>query len=1059
MTVKIYLAETYYTCISALAGEIAKRGSSLDISNIVFTEEKNTLLTEREIVFKTGGTFNTRVFSMRKFLKSVSAPTGLLSKQGSVMLCRRIISENAARLGCFRRLRARTLAPTVYELIAQLKSAKVSPSELAAAAETAGGLLSDKLKDLSLLYAEYEKAVEARGFKDQSNYLADLPTVIANGALDGADVFVSAYSSFTRQEADALRAALGRAKSVTAFFVAGDNEYLYTNEAYGIFKRIAEGYDVEVVRLPEAGVGAPVLETVFNPEKFNAGARIPAAVYAYEAQDTEDEISRMAAIIKSEVIDGKIRYRDAEAVVRPEAAPVVKRIFAEYGIPCFIDEKKSLIEHPAAKMLLQYVNAYRRGFARKEYFAFVKNPVVCGDKSFTDGYENFCLRCGADRGGFIRPFKYGADDANFAEYEAFRESVARLFAPMKKKAAASYYVSVLNGVLSSLSSEEKCEELADKFKSASETAEAAYGKQAYAKITAALAETENILGDTELEAEDFCGVLASGFEADEISVLPQYNDAVFVGGFREARLVKAKYLFLTGLTSDVPEVKSDVAMLTDGDLDKLENLRVIVEPKIRTVNRRERENAGLAAAAFSERLYMSYALTGDNGKPQVKSELFSYIGAIYAVRFLPPDVAPEKRYLTPEQAEKRFACDVNCYLDGATDDLSAAAGCYAAFGKASRTRADEILLASGRQIAMRLKTNGDVVLKNKKLSASLLENYFTCPYKNFLDNGLSLTERRTGEAAPLDVGNFLHAVFEAYAPLVPSLEREEDGDVRVLKIADEVLAREEFAVFTEKGAGRNLIARLKEEAVAFCRRIFRQFKNSGFVLLGQEVEFGFGDKKYKPVKLNCKDGARYIEGKVDRVDVMGDYVRIVDYKTGMTESLDKNLFVGKKLQLYLYMNAFVGDKRPAGVYYCAVSDAFTREGEKAADFSGHTLGLQDVLYGTDTSLAFCGKSDIAAITLKTDKKTGELVYGGTHNLTPEEMDKYLKYALLISARGAEQIASGVIAASPFGEACSYCKYGGMCDFAADAAAEKRSVAAVKKETITGGVDAEAGLWN
>lgn len=1055
MKIKIYVAETYYSCISALAKEIKRRGNSPEISNVVFTEEKNTLITEREIVSETGGTFNTRIFSMRKFLKSVSAPEALLSKQGSVMLCRRIITENADKLVCFRKLRLKTLAPTVYELIAQLKSAKVTPGELAAAAETAGGILSDKLKDLSLLYAEYEKAVSEKGYKDQSNYLADLPQAIENGALDGCDAFFAAYSSFTRQEADAVRAAVKRAKSVTAFFVAGDNGFLYTSEALSFFLKAVGGEETEIIKLPEEGAGRHVLKNLFNPEKFGKTEKLSADVFAFEAQDTEDEITRVAETIKRSVIKGQIRYCDAEVVITPSAAPAARRIFSEYGVPCFIDEKKKLSEHPAAKLALQYVDAFRRGMAKREVLAFIKNPVVCADKDFTDGYENFVLAYGVDRSAFTKPFRYGLSDTGYEVYESFREKIAALFEPMKKKAAAKYYVSVISGVLEALCAKEKIERLSDESEKAGESEEAAYGRQVFDKITAVLKETEGILGDAEIEADEFGSVLASGFEADEVSVLPQYRDAVFIGGFKEARLVKAKYLFLTGLTSDVPETKSDVAMLSDTDLEKLENLKVIVEPKIRTVNRRERENVGLAAAAFSDRLYLSYAVTGENGKPQNKSELFDYFSNMFTVRNLPAEPYVAMKYLTPEQAEKRFACDVNDFAEGVTDDVVSPSSCYAAFDPDRRFRADRILLSADSEIVMRLKKNENVVLKNKKLSASLLESYFVCPYKNFLDNGLGLSERRTGEAKPLDIGNFLHAVFEAYAPLVRDLEREEDGDEKVLEIADELLKNEEYAVFTEKASGKNLVNRLKEEAVAFCRRIYRQFKNSEFELLGQEVKFG-RNEKYKAIELNCKDGKRYIEGKVDRIDRNGDYIRIVDYKTGASDSLDKNLFVGKKLQLYLYMNAFTRDKKPAGVYYCAVDSSFGKEGDSSADFSGHTLGDVEILRATDTTLSPENpKSAINGMTLKINKTTGEITYGGAHNLTAEELESYLKYALLISAKGAEQIAGGVIAASPYGGVCAYCAYGGVCTFFADPSAAERSVGTVNKETITGGVENDA----
>lgn len=1062
MKIKIYVFGAYYSLINALANEINKCGNSPDLDNVVFTEEKNTLVIENAIVKATGGTFNTRIQSMRKFLKSVSKPENLLSKQGGVMLCRKIVTENAAKLKRFKRLRLKTLAPSVYELIAQLKSAKVSPDELLNASYNAEGILKNKLEDLSLLFGEYENAVKNKGLKDQNNYLDSLPQEIENGALDGCNVFIAAYSSFTRQELLTVKAAIKKANSVTAFFVAGENEYLYTGEALKAFTAVAEsaGASVEKLYFSEQGESGYILNSVFNPAVFNGEGRQTNDVFAYEFSGIEEEITAVARRIKTSVIKGA-RYYDSQVYAPESSLPTVKRVFTEYGIPHFIDEKKKLSAHPLARFVKDYLSAYKRKFARREYFAFAKNPINCTDTDFLDGYENFALKYGVDGSTFLRRFKYGQSEDNYESYEEYRSFLSELFIPLKRQATAAEFSTAIKRLLEKTSAKDKVELLNRELAKYRESYEVAYGEQVYDKVLAVLDETENVIGDVLLDIDEYIGILTGGFDADEVSVLPQYQDAVFVGGFKEIGLVKSKFVYLTGLTADVPLAKSDVAMLADTELDKLEKLKVIVEPKIKTVNRRERENAGLALGAYSNGLFISYSKIGSNGKPQAKSEIFDYVFACLkkGKRFsfeknLKNQLNPTD-YLTLNQAQKAFAREVGEYLDGNLDDLTGASACYAAFDTENKNKADEILLSANKEITVRLKNNSDAVLKNKKLSASLLENYFTCPFKNFLDNGLGLTERKTGKAEPLDVGNFLHEVFEKYSPLVDGLQSEEEGDEKVKNIAEEILQREEYAVFTEKPSGKHLAQRLVNEAVAFCRKIYRQFKNSEFKLYGQEVKFGFNEKQFKAITLDCKDKKRYLEGKVDRVDCAGDYIRIIDYKTGKVDSLDKNFFVGKKLQLYLYMNAFIENKKPAGAYYCSVDYSYNKEGDFDVDFSGHTLDDDFVLKATDTTLDLeKQKSDIAGVTIKIDKSSGELLYKATNAITAEDMQKYLKYALRISAKGAEQIANGIILPSPIDGACDYCDYKGMCAFFADASSTERIIKKVEKATITGGADSE-----
>ena len=47
----------------------------------------------------------------------------------------------------------------------------------------------------------------------------------------------------------------------------------------------------------------------------------------------------------------------------------------------------------------------------------------------------------------------------------------------------------------------------------------------------------------------------------------------------------------------------------------------------------------------------------------------------------------------------------------------------------------------------------------------------------------------------------------------------------------------------------------------------------------------------------------------------------------------------------------------------------------------------------------------------------------------EDFADFISYSALIARSGAEEMFSGNIAPSPYGETCKYCKMGGMCGFA------------------------------
>lgn len=270
------------------------------------------------------------------------------------------------------------------------------------------------------------------------------------------------------------------------------------------------------------------------------------------------------------------------------------------------------------------------------------------------------------------------------------------------------------------------------------------------------------------------------------------------------------------------------------------------------------------------------------------------------------------------------------------------------------------------------------------MSATALERYFTCPYRNFLEGGLKISERRSGEVKPLDAGNFLHAVLERYVGRVSAIHTREESDAEVDRICADLEKEEAYAVFLEDGKGTVQLERLRAEA-----------KRVAFAVRGQDRAFGIrrgadggllrkppsgteGERSYPPLVLNGREKTYSMRGKVDRIDRAGDYIRVVDYKTGRVSKEDKYLYAGSKLQLYLYMNAFVGEHaKPAGVYYFPVTDRYTEDGEEPPyQLQGHTLDELHVLEKSDLSLSEGSqRSEILGISVLIDKKTGEVKPG------------------------------------------------------------------------------------
>ena len=77
----------------------------------------------------------------------------------------------------------------------------------------------------------------------------------------------------------------------------------------------------------------------------------------YEASDYDDEVKRIASIIRSNVVGG-MRYRDIAVAVgnAEEYYNSLERIFGDNEIPFFIDKKRPLGSHPMAALVVKYLD-------------------------------------------------------------------------------------------------------------------------------------------------------------------------------------------------------------------------------------------------------------------------------------------------------------------------------------------------------------------------------------------------------------------------------------------------------------------------------------------------------------------------------------------------------------------------------------------------------------------------------------------------------------------------------------------------------------------------------
>ncbi len=1057
--IEILTAYTLSECMEVMA----RRASELERAggkNLIFCEDRLTLVAERALLAQTGGSFFSSVSTFARFLKT---ETRAISKQGSVMAVGEVMTrlQREGVLECFTSTYGVSKnARCIYETLAQFSASKITPQKLRDDLELPlNDMLKKKLKDLSKIYEGYLDFLAKNKLLDESEYLSLLPKRIrGEGLLKGYNVFFLCYNSFTAQAKETIRAALETADNVVGVFCAGQED-IYTNRAVQDFKSVCNEREYCRLVLQERALGTSLggeaellRKNFFNPACKLANYETK-NVRVFEAGSKNAEAEYVAVKIRREMAEcSGARYRDF-AVLVPDVASyslALKKAFEEFKIPYFIDEKKSLSQHPLSRFLLDCFRVVYEGYSPSAVQALCSN-VFFGE---CDGYRNYLLKFANYRGGVKREIKNIDAVTSVYDLESLKDGrlrVNKATDAIKKAKCGSEFCEAVWEILESFGVKEHLESLETAVEDLSQKG---YLSQIYRAIKGVLTEANQLTGGKEMTAAEFAAVLQDGLDATEISLIPLKADAVFIGNITDSRIEKVRVLFAMGMTDEVPRSAVDTAIISDKEIKSLSEIKTYLEPTVAEVNLRARESVCLNLCTFLDRLYLSYPLGADGNEPSL-SELFRYVDGTFGkiVKGKKKPVLRSKSYdaedfvyrcATPTPALRQLLREHNEYQAKGKDDDKEYASLLAALDELSVMEKEEYLRE--RKGHVRVEDGEKLFFKYGTISPTSLEKYFSCPFRHFAEQGLKLTEREEGAVQAMDTGDFVHDLLEAMSKKVAELdgkdgadaEKEEQVRAYVVEEGERLLKQSLYVMQQDTDSGEYFTQKLLKEAVDVAMAAYQQLKNSKF--------------KVESTELEVKSKEFY--GKVDRVDATAEadnglkYVRVIDYKTGRIDASAGAYYTGRKLQTQLYMHEIKGDRIPAAVLYFPAALDFAAEDEGRFRMKGFLNGSRNALLCGDVNLTDEKKSEYFPAALTNSART-ECV------MDEKDFKDFIDYSVYVSRQACKELKGGFIAATPYKDECKYCKYGGMCGFNKDVQ-EQRKEERVYPATIVKIVKKERG---
>ncbi len=504
--------------------------------------------------------------------------------------------------------------------------------------------------------------------------------------------------------------------------------------------------------------------------------------------------------------------------------------------------------------------------------------------------------------------------------------------------------------------------------------EANIERQAFEVLRQTLETIISVKGkQSKADVREFLKELELLLSSKEISSVPTLVDGVMVGDATESFFESRKTLFVLG-GQLLPKIIGDNALLNDSDI-KSPIMQKVVKPTSRMINRRNRFALFNLLTQQWKGLYISFHAISDDGKLVTVPAFIDQLNQIFDENLRVVEDEYRTEIVLPEEDEDLF--------------------------KEDKTLSKQLFF------------------KNGSVSASQLESYFSCPFKHFARYGLKLKERKSFAFDQRDVGNFCHKAVEKFVAQFVGIPYEEEfgrADRFVEENFDKILLEENLQekldlVFEKEG----LIKFLKFQLKTILNSVELELKNSCYqpLLLEEKVK----QKLF---------GGLVFTGKIDRVDVSGEFFRIIDYKTGKPQSLVKDLYYGDKLQLFLYSIPIQEKlkKHCGGVFYFDCRFDYEEQGQGKCILKGLAENLDENLLLFDKNLQERGKSSILQLALSSSKTKSFI----GNAVAKRSLNFYQTYALKIAQKACDEICQGFKQPKPDEKACENCPFGSFCHY-------------------------------
>ncbi|SET07332.1 DNA helicase/exodeoxyribonuclease V, subunit B [Natronincola peptidivorans] len=1064
---------------------------------ILIVPEQFTLQAERDLIEKQQlkGIMGVEVLSFTRLAFRVFNEVGGLTKTpineiGKNMIIRKILEECREDLSVYKNpSKQEGFVKKLNEMICEFKQQNIAPIELLQGINEVDedSIMRMKLEDIALIYGKFNSYLENRYIDNEDNLNLFIESIEKASFLENAEIWIDGFHLFTPQSLKIVEKLLLKVKDVYITFTMtldgkGSDKELFriSEKTYLQIKRIAEELKLQeiIINLDRdkiAGINKSKEICHIEEELF----RYPYKQFTEEVKNLKvftgtnpyAEIEHVAAEILQLVRERGYRFKDI-AVVSADFegySGMIKRTFEEYGIPYFMDEKRSIMNNPIVELILTAIETILNNYQYKDIFRLVKTGFTDLTKEEGEILENYVLQYGIRGKRWMEDFHIGEETEKLEELNRIRNKLITPLNKFHKKIARSKnpkeITKGLFGFLLDMQIEEKLDLWIEALKTNDRFDYANENTQIWNIVMEIFDQIYEILEDNKTSIKEYYRILESGFSACEIGVIPSTIDQVLVGTIDRSRSHDIKALLVVAANDGIlPSTYSDEGILLDHERKTLGELGLPLEVSGETKLLQENFSIYSAFSKPAEYLWISFPLADGEGKAKRPSILIDRIKKLFPKLQLKGDLLRNEDtqlhlIATPLSTFKYLTENLRLYMDGKPIHLLWW-DVYHWYYHHPQWQEKKNLMIEGLFYENQVKYIHKGTIRNlydlpMKTSVSRLESFVNCPFSHFVTYGLRPKERKEYQIKGPDVGMFFHYSMEAFASKTKErdmnwmeMEKKECHEI-IHEVMQQLSIDFQHGVMLSTHRYKYLINRLTQISKKALWTLIEHIKSGEFLPFDHEVAFG-RDEKIPAIVIELEDGEEIIlEGRIDRVDIMmteeDTYLKVIDYKSGNKKFSLSDVYYGFQLQLIVYLEAMMAlqDKvkktrnHPAGVFYFKIDDPMVKTADKAVDkieseinkqlkMKGLVLKDLKIVKGMDKHIE--KHSEIIPVALNKDESIGKK----SSVATEEEFQDIIKHVRSLIKEIGKEILKGNVKIEPCKKgkqvSCQYCSYQSICQF-------------------------------